>query len=154
MARISKTYGRLLAVLMAWLGFSCADEYGPCEYGTLEGAFNVKAGGVVVSDTDNAPIEGIRAVLKTRPNEHTPFQGIDTVYTDGRGVFNLTGKNLYITKLYVELSDADGDKNGSFIDKDVEADCSNEKFAGGNGNQYLGEAQKNLGTLKMKPKKE
>ena len=149
MAHISKTYSKILAILMAWLGFSC-DGTGTLEYGTPSATF--KAKGVITSQADDHPVEGIRAVLK--PNQNTEW-GMDTVYTDSKGAFNLKSGNdgFAHQKLYVELSDVDGDKNGSFSDKGMEIDYSNEKFTGGDGHWYKGEAEKDLGTIKMEPKK-
>ena len=146
MAVISKTYGRLLAILLAWSGISTCEQ--AKEYGTPCATF--KAKGVVVSETDDKPIEGIRAVLKTQQN--TTY-GMDTVYTDSKGAFNLYSWNpeIYSYKLYVELADVDGDKNGLFIDMGVEADYSNAKFTGGDGNWNMGVAEKDLGIIKMKP---
>ena len=148
MAIISKTYGRLLAILVAWLGFSC-DKWGMEKYGTPSAMY--KAKGVVVSQTNDAPIEGIRAVLKTRWEDDN-FRGIDTVFTDSKGVFRLTTDNeMYFNKLYVELNDVDGEKNGLFTDKDVEVDFSHVKFKGSGWDR--GEVEKDLGIIKMEPKK-
>jgi len=154
MVIISKTYGRLLAILLAWFGFSCETEDGGriCPmYGVSPATY--KAKGIVVSETDDTPIEGIRAVLKTPHwREECTFWGLDTVYTDHKGVFNLKSSNDYSGNLYVELADIDGDKNGTFTDKDVEVDYSNVKFTGGDNCSYRGEAEKDLGIIKMKPK--
>ena len=147
MARISKIYSSILAVLLSWLGFSCDENENGVEYGTPTATF--KAKGVVVSETDDAPIEGIRAVLKARWSAENEF-GIDTVYTDGKGVFNLKSRQGdFGNKLYIELSDIDGAENGWFVDKEVEADFTNEKFTGGDNSWYRGEAEKDLGTVKL-----
>jgi len=144
MAIISKTYSRILAILLSWLGFpvilvSCV------EYGAPEAMY--KAKGVVVSETNDAPIEGIRAVLKTEQNA---TYGIDTIYTNNKGVFDLKSFGYY-TKLYVELADVDGEKNGLFNNKDVEVDFSHVKFKG----DILDgrEVENNLGIIKMESKK-
>ena len=148
MAIISKTYGRLLAILMTWFGFSC-DLITKVEYGTPSASF--KAKGVVTSQKDNNPIEGIRTILKTQQGAS---YGIDTVYTDNKGAFNLkSGKDEFdYQKLYLELSDVDGDENGSFSDMEIVIDYSNEKFTGGDGHWYRGEAEKDLGNVLMLPK--
>ena len=144
MALITKTYGKILAILMAWLGFSC--DWGDREkYGTPYAIY--KAKGVVVSETDDKPIEGIRAVLKTQQNA---TYGIDTVYTDSKGAFSVKEGGLF-DKLYVELADVDGEKNGSFNDTIIVADYSYAKFTGGDGNWNMGVAEKDLGKIKMKP---
>jgi putative lipoprotein (rSAM/lipoprotein system) len=145
MAIISKTYSRILAFLLSCLGFpailiSCA------KYGDLMATY--KAKGVVVSETDGAPIEGIRAVLK-QPIGDNRFYRVDSIYTDSKGVFNLQTYEGY-HKIYVELADIDGEKNGSFNDKDVEVDFSHVKFKG-NSDKHR-EVEKDLGIIKMTPK--
>ena len=151
MALISRTYGKILAIIMTWLGFSCKTEDNiniiACEYGVPSATY--KAKGVVVSQTNDAPIEGIRAVLKARKDF-----GIDTVYTDSKGVFNLKSREreFDFDKLYVELTDVDGDKNGSFNDMEVEADYSNATFTGGDKHWDRGEAEKDLGIIKLQLK--
>ena len=132
-----------MAFLLSCLGFpailvSCVD------YGARDTIY--KAKGVVVSETNDVPIEGIRAVLKT---EMSSTWGMDTVYTNSKGVFNLSGYG-YNSKLYVELADIDGEKNGSFNDKDVEVDFSHVKFKG-NSDKHR-EVEKDLGIIKMTPK--
>ena len=87
MALISKTYGRLLAILLSWLGFSVilssCTKYGmPCS------EIRPQITGSVVSEKNNAPIQGIRAVLKNNN------QGIDTAYSAKNDGFLLQyGKN-------------------------------------------------------------
>lgn len=136
---------------MAWLGYSCDILQPKVEYGTPSATF--KAKGIVISQENEIPIEGIRAVLKT--DRGVAGYGIDTVFTDNKGIFNLKSKKseFAYNKLYVELCDIDGDKNGSFTDKDVEADYSKEKFKGGDGHWYRGEAEKDLGIVRMEQKK-
>jgi len=145
MAIISKTYGRLLAIIMAWLGYSCGIFETTMEYGTPSTTY--KAKGTVVSQTDDTPIEGIRAVFKAEPDA---TWGMDTVYTDSKGVFNLKSFDYYSSKLYVELTDIDGEKNGSFYKKDVEADFSHVKFKGNV--RERSEVEKDLGIIKLTPK--
>ena len=141
MATISKTYSRILAVLLSWLGFapilvSCT------KYGDIMATY--KAKGVVVSETNEAPIEGIRAVLKTENGYE-----MDNVYTNREGVFNLQTYDGF-NKLYVELADVDGETNGSFKDTVVVADFSNVKFKGNS--QERSEVEKDLGIIKLEPK--
>ena len=144
MAFITKTYGKLLAVLLSWLGFSAI--LSSCtKYGDPVATF--KAKGVVVSQTDDTPIEGIRAVFKAEPDA---TWGMDTVYTDSKGVFNLKSFDYYSSKLYVELTDIDGEKKGSFYNKDVEADFSHVKFKGNV--REDSEVEKDLGIIKLTPK--
>ena len=145
MAIISKKYDKLLAILLSWLGFSTI-LVSCVEYGAPPATY--KAKGVVVSQTNNAPIEGIRAVLKAEPNA---TQGIDTIYTNSKGVFKLKSINDYYYTFYVELTDVDGEKNGSFANKEVEVDFSHVKFKGDDVTDR--EVEKDLGIIKMEPKK-
>ena len=143
MAIISRTYGRLLAILLSWLGFS-AISVSCTDYGAPPGTY--KAKGVVVSQKDETPIEGIRAVFKDYPEA---TWGIDTAYTNNKGVFNLKSPDGSYT-MYVELTDVDGEKNGSFNNKDVEVDFSHVKFKSSDSENR--EVEKDLGMIKMKPK--
>ena len=153
MARISKIYRILISALLAFLGFSCVNgNREGAEYGTPSATY--KAKGVVVSEADNSPIEGIRAVLKD-DRDGT----IDTSYpypwaghTDNKGSFFLEHHTFPHKKLYVELTDVDGEENGSFAKMVVEADFTNATYTGGSGHWYYGEAEIDLGTIKMKPK--
>jgi putative lipoprotein (rSAM/lipoprotein system) len=145
---IRKIYRILLSALLALLGFSCgrggdggstADEYGVPRA-------TYKAKGVVVSELDDSPIEGIRTALKRYDT-----YDMDTAHTDSTGSFSLRGSEFPREKLYVELTDVDGEKNGSFVRMEVEADYTNETFTGSSGNWYRGEAEIDLGIIKMKP---
>jgi len=149
MAVISKIYTKILAALLAFLGFSSTVSC--AEYGTPSATY--KANGVVVSETDSTPILGIQAVLLEKSNyaSEDNFHKISTpTYSDNSGNFNVKGKTFPRQKiLYVELTDIDGEENGLFAGKVVEADFSNVEFKGGSGNWYEGEAEINLGTIKM-----
>jgi putative lipoprotein (rSAM/lipoprotein system) len=145
MLPVSKIYRILISVLVALLGFSCGKVISSGgEYGTPSATY--KAKGVVVSESDDSPIEGIQAVFK---RSHT----IDTAYTDDKGFFFLRGGEFPRQKLYVELTDVDGEENGSFAKKEIEADYTNETYTGGDGHWYRGTAEIDLGTIRMSPEK-
>jgi len=152
MVRISKIYRILISALLALLGFSCGNGGGGgngggyAEYGTPSATY--KAKGVVVSEADDSPIKGIRTVLKSRYDQD------NAVYTDSEGSFSLQCLEFPRQKLYVELTDVDGEENGSFTDMEIEADYTNSTFTGGDGHWYEGVAEKDLGIIKMKPKTE
>jgi putative lipoprotein (rSAM/lipoprotein system) len=145
MAHISKVYSKILAVLMACIGFA-AIPVSCAKYGAPMATYKTK--GVVVSETNDIPIEGIRAVLKGQPDD---TREMDAVYTDSKGVFNLTIHEGYDNMLYVELKDVDGEKNGSFNDTTVVADFSHVQFKGTV--RYDSEVEKDLGIIKIRPKK-
>jgi len=150
MARISKIYRMIISALLALLGFSCVNENGPfyAEYGVPSATY--KAKGIVVSESDNSPIKGICVELKryARYDEYGP---IGTAYTNSDGSFFLEGSEFPRQKLYVEFIDVDGKLNGSFVKMEIEADYTNKTFTGGSGHWYVGEAEIDLGTIKMKP---
>jgi len=165
MARVSRIYRMLISALLAFLGFSCVNvenvrnsgnDVAPpvgiappvgvspaaVEYGVPSATY--KAKGVVVSESDNSPIKGIRAELKGNFT-------IDTAYTDSEGFFSLKGSEFPRQKLFVELTDVDGEANGLFAGMKIEADYTNKTFTGGGG-WYRGEAEIDLEGIKMKPK--
>ena len=140
MAIISKTYGKILAILMTCLGFS-AIIVSCVEYGAPMATY--KAKGVAFSEKDNTPVEGIRAVLK--PDMYDAWE-MDATYTNSQGVFNLKSHSGWNT-LYVVLSD---ERNSAFKDTTIVADFSHVKFKGKIRNDS--EVEKDLGVIKMKPK--
>jgi len=155
MARISKIYRIVISSLLALLGFSCFNGIGTgkgnggyAEYGTPRATY--KAKGVVVSKSDDSPIEGIRAELK---NDSYYFHyPVATAFTDSDGFFFLEGDAFPSLKIFfVELTDVDGEENGLFAVKRIDADYTNKTFTGSSGNWYDGEAEIDLGIIKMKP---
>jgi putative lipoprotein (rSAM/lipoprotein system) len=143
MVRISKIYRILISGLLALLGFSSVTCFPAAEYGSPNATY--KAKGVVVSEADDTPIEGIRAELKG-------YYTMDTAHTDSTGSFSLVrnGGGSH-QKLIVELTDVDGEENGSFAKMEVEADYTKKTFTGSSGHWYSGEAEIDLGIIKMKP---
>jgi putative lipoprotein (rSAM/lipoprotein system) len=151
MVRISKIYRIIISALLALLGFSCGKfiNNGYAEYGTPSATY--KAKGVVVSETDDSPIEGIRTVFKSYYTYDDTYDDIDAAYTDSNGFFFLRSDDVRRQKLYVELIDVDGEENGLYAPMEIEADYTNETFTGSSGNWYKGEAEIDLGTIRMKP---
>jgi len=157
MTYIQKIFRLIISALLASLGFSCV-FYGVDEYGSPSATY--KAKGVVVSESDDSPIEGICVSLikkETRYNYELDttdihIRTITTAYTDSDGFFFLDGEegssNL---KLYLVLIDVDGEINGSFERMEIEADYTDETFTGSSGNWYEGEAEIDFGFIKMIP---
>jgi putative lipoprotein (rSAM/lipoprotein system) len=151
MAYISKIYRILISVLLAFLGFSCG--YGTNnslsgEYGTPSATY--KAKGVVVSEIDDSPIEGIHTELIRDLTTDYTFT-FDATDTNVEGFFSLEGEEFPHQILYVKLTDVDGEENGSFAEKVIEADYTDKTFTGGSGHWYEGVAEIDLGKIKMKP---
>jgi len=142
MARISKIYRILISALLALLGFSCGSCGVANEYGSPRATY--KAKGVVVSESDGSPIKGIRTAFKSS------YDSTNSAYTDSEGSFSLRCSEHPHQKLYVKFIDVDGEENGSFAEMEVEADYTNITFTGG-GRWYEGEAEIDLGIIKMKP---
>jgi putative lipoprotein (rSAM/lipoprotein system) len=146
MTRISKIYRILISTLLALLGFSCGNREREfvAAYGTPSATY--KAKGVVVSEADGSPIKGIR--IKFKNNRFDPN---NAAYTDSEGSFTLKSLLFPYQKQYVELTDVDGEENGLFAGMEIEADYTNATFTEGSGNWYSGQAEIDLGTIKMKP---
>ena len=143
MKQISKIYRIVISSLLSLLGFSCVNgRDGLVEYGTPSATY--KAKGVVVSEADDTPIKGIYTELKRN-------SAIASAYTNSDGSFSLEGREFPRQKLYVKLIDVDGEENGLFTKMEVEADYTDITLTGDSGNWYEGEAELDLGIIKMKP---
>jgi len=129
--------------LLALLGFSCFINGGYAEYGVPSATY--KAKGIVVSEEDNTPIEGIHARLFME-NSYRNYT-LDSTLTDSYGSFSLIGHEFPGQMLYVELLHLDGELTGTFTKKILEADFTNATFTGGSGNWYEGQATIDLGTI-------
>jgi len=161
MAVISKLYTKILAALLAWLGFSGTvvscngiGGYGGDEYGVPSATFKVR--GVVVSEKDDTPIQGISVSFSEKRKYYDSseeyYNKIYSTLTSKSGNFNISRSSFPDKKLYyVELTDIDGDENGLFTYKIVEADFRNVTFTGGSGNWNEGQAEIDLGTIKLTP---
>lgn len=110
---------RLLSGVLVLLGFSaCSEEDEVYMYGTIPVNF-IRS---VVTDANEKPIEGIRAVLE--------YEGIngeltkDTTFTDAKGLTKqdlVKGiNNLENAKAKLTFEDIDGEKNGSYETETVE----------------------------------
>ena len=167
MAVITKTYRKILAALLAVLGFGGAACNGApwemrAEYGTPSATFKVK--GTVAyktSETEYTSIKNINVVLFKKYEYDTEIQysEIGSTYTLGNGVFNVEGTAFPEKKiLYIELTDIDGEENGGLFATDIiEADFSKATFSGGDGHWYNGTASielKNVIFLKPAQKNE
>jgi len=141
---ILRIYGLIISALLTLLGFTCG--FAP-EYGTPRATYEAK--GIVMSEADVSPIEGIQAELVNKSD----FGTIATAYTDSEGSFFLKGDSFPRNKLHVILTDIDREENGSFIRMEVEADYTNKTFTGSSGNWYRGKAAIDLGIIKMKTKR-
>jgi len=153
MAFLSKTYRKILVALLTALGFSgavigCDDWKQRAEYGVPSADY--KAKGVVVSETDGTPIQGICAVLRTNQQYEEFTITLGSALTNSKGNFNVGGSNFpYEGALYVELTDVDGEANGGlFASAVIKADPSNTTFTGGSG-WHHGKTEINLGTIIM-----
>ena len=132
MAIISKAYGKLLGILLSWLGFSAM--LSSCtKYGCPE--VKIQITGSAVSEENKTPIQSIRAVLKD------DYQGYDTAYTAKNGGFLLQYPYMVCKEttldLYLELHDVDGEANGSFENTEI---------------PVKPKSSQNIGTIKMTPK--
>ena len=117
-------YNHVLMTLLTMLGFgSCnsigEDEYGviPVEYGTPYTDFVIKG---QVTDEDDVPIDGAKAVLKEIPEDHPEYvYGIDSTTTDSSGKFQMT------TRFYLGCRDIKlvvGDTKGEYINDTIAID--------------------------------
>ena len=160
-------YSRLLSACLVLLGFgacitSCKTEYGvpfpdpdppiiAPEYGVPYATYRIK-GKVVSSNAVNNPIEDIR-VVAVRDEADNPYLRGDTVYTDSKGEFEVKKEDFPFDKYKVKFQDIDGEENGLFEDKEQFIEFKDSDYKGGDG-WNRGEAQKDMGNVELKPKKQ
>ena len=150
MKQISNIYRIIISSLLALLGFSCGKFFreSGVEYGSPYATY--KAKGIVVSEADDSPIKGIKTILRTDWQDDDDWP-LASAYTNNDGSFFMTRSEFPQQKLYVKLIDVDGEENGLFTAMEVEADYTNETLTGGSEHWYNGEAELDLGIIKMKP---
>lgn len=124
---------RFLSGVLVLLGFSaCSDDDGFDNQVYMYGTIPVHFIRLAVTDANEKPIEGIRAVLeyKNMKGELTR----DTTYTDAKGLTKqepLGGmKDLENAKAKLTFEDIDGEKNGSYEAESVEFSVK-EKYIDG-----------------------
>lgn len=124
---------RFLSGVLVLLGFSaCTDDDGFNNQVYMYGTIPVHYIRSVVTDANEKPIEGIRAVL-----EYKNTNGVlarDTAYTDAKGLTKqepLEGMNdLENAKAKLTFEDIDDEKNGSYEAETVEFSVK-EKYLNG-----------------------
>ena len=146
-------YSKILSFFLVILGYQACDVIDPVdEYGAPSAKYKVK--GTVVSETEELPVKGVRAVLvETYDGEENPYSG-DTIYTDADGRFSFEQNRGYIAeKFNLKLQDVDGESNGSFEDREVTVDFKDAEYEGKDG-WYIGKAEKDMGKIILKNKTE
>lgn len=149
MKKLKIAKGFLWTSILGLLGFSAAcSKGGGDKYGMPTATYKVK-GKVVSSETQNE-IEGIEAVLEC--------QGVKNMaLTDSEGGFVLVAEVFPRNgdTVFVQFSDIDAVQNGGrFQGKKMQIVFENSNFSGGDGEWYLGAAEKNLGEIKLELKQD
>lgn len=150
-------YSRVLSFFLVLLGFmSCEKDDMRVEYGTPYAKFHIK-GIIINEDSENStPIKGIKVVVARsyeKNNGERFLYHIDSLKTDHNGYFKITTVDFPSSqKFVIKLEDIDGAENGSFETKTDTVSFDNPTFEGGKG-WYEGETNKDLGIVKMTPKK-
>lgn len=130
-----KLENSLLILLMAFLGISTSCEKSnesPAEYGTPHANFIVN--GKVVASSTNEAIKDIQVIMQR-----------DTTYTNDKGEYSVKMEGFPNENTYIlEIKDIDGEQNGSFEEKDITVDFSDEEFNNGDGKWYKGEKEKSV----------
>lgn len=150
-------YSRILSFFLVLLGFtSCEKDEPMAEYGTPHAKFHIK--GIVVNEDSESstPIKGIKVVIARsyeKDNGETFLHHTDSLKTDNNGYFNITTVNFPSSQEFVvKFEDVDRAENGLFETKTDIVCFENSTFENGNG-WYKGETNKDLGIIKITPKK-
>jgi putative lipoprotein (rSAM/lipoprotein system) len=124
---------RIIAVVLAMLGFASSCGESLAEYGVPSADFIVK--GTVTSAETNLPIPSIRVIMDQ-----------DTVLTNAQGNYSVVDDRSFPeSKTYtLRFQDIDNGLNGSFNDLDTVVDFQDPVFTGGDGKWYDGEVSKTV----------
>jgi putative lipoprotein (rSAM/lipoprotein system) len=137
LTNLLKSYNAVLAIMIAFLGFSVSCEM-KAEYGVPNAKFIVN--GKVESSLDSSPIKHIRVIMQ-----------FDSTLTDDDG--NYTIANNYVFPgshtFDIRFHDVDSMDNGIYENKDTIVTFTNPKFTKGNGHWYEGETSKEF-NVKLK----
>jgi len=96
-------YKKLIALIIAILGFSTACRKMTEEYGVPTASFELKG---KVTDTLDNPIENIR--VNIRPNDYH----MEEIYTDMEGNYFFSAGGMPFSDITVKVEDIDGEENG------------------------------------------
>ena len=161
--RITKVYASLLSGLLAVLGFNACGSKGADnvdEYGSPSATY--KALGTVVDKETGKPVEGIRVVMANEykrgsramlkadsvyadPGTDEPdVYGLDTVYTDRNGAFDLGDRDDLRNEKLIVFEDLDG----NFVPVRRKIEYKDSDFSGKTG-LYQGEATKDMGKVEL-----
>ena len=145
---------KLISLCLVLLGFNaCGEGDGndPVdEYGTPSAEYKLM--GKIVSEENQE--KGIKGIQVTMNDIKYPREENKNVKTDEKGYFTLQQEDFPRNKHVVNIEDIDGELNGSFEDKKIEIEFTDEDYEGGSGSWYKGAATKDLGVIKLTPKAE
>lgn len=150
-------YSKVLSFILVLLGFSACDAIDPIdEYGSPYAKFNIK--GIVINEAseNNEYAKGIKVVVARsykKDNGEEFLYNTDSLYTDKNGYFNITTVDFPSSqKFTIKFEDVDGRENGIYETKTDVISFENPIFEGGK-SLYKGETNKDLGIIKITPKK-
>lgn len=146
-SKILTSCNKIIAFLLAFLGFANACNNFAKEYGVPHADFIVK--GSVVSAKDNKAIKNIRLIMR----DSSVHYNYDTTYSDVNGNYSVKMTGFPGTQTAkIDLQDIDGLANGEFQPLDTVVEFKNPQFSGGDGSWYDGKTENELNiTLKPKP---
>ena len=149
---------RLIYFLMALLGFGSAgceseEYYGMAEYGTPTVNYQVKTR---VVDSEGNPIKDIEVTLSGSEDFSYSWAYVleTTTQEDGTLANSRTHDMMGVSKLYIRLTDVDGEENGGEFEELVQSVNVNHlnKIEEGDGNWYRGSYEVKVGDVVLEPK--
>ena len=150
--KIYSLYSKLISACLILLGFNSCDSDPVDEYGSPSAKYKVN-GKVVTSEGNKESIKNIRVVMIEDVKESEYIIG-DTVYTDTDGKFEINRNDTPYNKFVIRFKDIDGEDNGGlFEDKEEIIEFNSSDYKNG-GRWYVGEAEKDMGTIELTIKEE
>lgn len=144
-------YSSILSAILVFLGFSgCSDPVD--EYGCPMTGYKV-IGKIVSDEQTDQGIGHIQVVMiqDVKGKEPTTELRGDTILTDSQGRFKFSSFHIPHPNQLLKIKDIDGEKNGSFNDREVSWSFSEKEMAEVS---KTGNLEKDLGSISLNPKKE
>ena len=148
---------RRIYFLMALLGFGSAgcepESYGVAEYGVPMVNYQVKTR---VVDSEGNPIKDIEVTVSGSEDFNNSWAYVleTTTQEDGTLANSRTHDMMGVSKLYIRLTDVDGEENGGEFEELVQSINVNHdnKIEKGDGSWYRGCYEVKVGDIVLEPK--
>jgi putative lipoprotein (rSAM/lipoprotein system) len=138
--RFLKSFNSIIALILAFLGFSSSCKGPQVEYGVPSAKYIIK--GKIELSVDSSELSDIQVIVQN-----------DTTTSDVNGNYIITKTRLNAGNqtFPIQFRDVDGVLHGEIAPLDTTVEFKNPVFKNGDGNWYEGETEKEF-DVKLKPR--